>query len=195
MKCTNKFTHPSYQSSSFYINADVSSCGEYIASGSKTNDVYVWKRGMRDPFLLKGHRNSTTCVSWSLNEMELATGSDDMSIRIWKLDDRIPNPGEVPDPLLGFVEESERTPEPVIQLSQPPEENKENKGKSKSISMPTNKIQGSSSGNNQSTGVKRRPSTVKSITPAKKKGKQTPESSQDRRKSIRDFFLPINKND
>jgi WD40 repeat protein len=61
-----KITYNGY-SPSFFTKIDLSSCGKYLASGAKNGDVYVWEleNFEKAPLQFIGHRNETTCVSWS----------------------------------------------------------------------------------------------------------------------------------
>jgi denticleless len=66
---TNSYSNPKYESNSFYIKIDISVCGNFLASGSKDGDVYLWQ--VQDPLqqaVLKGHRAEVSCVSWSKKE-------------------------------------------------------------------------------------------------------------------------------
>ena len=66
---TNSYSNPKYESNSFYIKIDISVCGNFIASGSKDGDVYLWQ--IQNPLqqaVLKGHRAEVSCVSWSKKE-------------------------------------------------------------------------------------------------------------------------------
>ncbi|KAI8927616.1 WD40-repeat-containing domain protein, partial [Entophlyctis helioformis] len=73
----NRFSHPTFRCSSFYIRTAISPDDSMLISGSSSTSVFLWDlhRPQSTPFLLKGHQSETT---------GLATCSDDMSVRVWR---------------------------------------------------------------------------------------------------------------
>lgn len=112
---TNTFTNPTYESSSFYIKIDLSVCGNYLASGSKDSDVYIWDtKDHLKQAVLKGHRAEVTSVAWSRKELKLASSSDDMSVRLWRpIKSESVRKSYLQDSFLGWAEQVE-APVPIV---------------------------------------------------------------------------------
>ena len=88
---------------SFYIGLDISPCGQYLASGSRDSNVYIWDcLNPLKNYRLLGHKAETTAVAWSPRGLELASCSDDMTCRIWE-----PSTESNIDPTSGHCEEME----------------------------------------------------------------------------------------
>ncbi|KAJ3330531.1 hypothetical protein HDU91_003551 [Kappamyces sp. JEL0680] len=85
LRPTNIYTNPSYESSSFYIKMDVSYCGDWIASGSKDSQIYLWQvDNPQRQLVLDGHSAEVSCVAFSKFDYKIASCSDDMTVRIWE---------------------------------------------------------------------------------------------------------------
>ncbi|KAI8893896.1 WD40-repeat-containing domain protein [Globomyces pollinis-pini] len=101
------FSHPDFINSSFYIKNAVSSCGDYLASGSKSGDVFVFQidHHQLPPLLLKGHEEESTGVNWCDTDQKFTSCADDKTVRIWQLQQSPPNTSQR-DFRQGFVEEA-----------------------------------------------------------------------------------------
>ncbi|ORY52231.1 WD40 repeat-like protein [Neocallimastix californiae] len=89
-----RFTSPTYKCSTFYIKTSISPDDRFIASGSSDNNVYIWDitAPHRSPVKLKGHENEVTAVSWCpIDIKQMVTCSDDTSIRIWNMNEKLEN--------------------------------------------------------------------------------------------------------
>lgn len=75
--------------SKFFIRMSLSCDDRYLASGSSDNKAYVWNVSSVGPttpiYSLEGHESEVTCVDWSRKGWRLATCSDDLKHRIWRL--------------------------------------------------------------------------------------------------------------
>jgi len=82
-----RFFNPDFRVDSFYVKSAISPCGLFLASGSSNGDVFVWdvSSSTFPPYRLQAHTKEVAGVSWSnINHSELASCSDDASLRIWK---------------------------------------------------------------------------------------------------------------
>ncbi|KAJ3319119.1 hypothetical protein HDV06_006678 [Boothiomyces sp. JEL0866] len=70
--------HPDLQVG-FFNKIDVSSCGNFLTVGSKSNDIIIF-----DNQVLKGHMNDVCCVSWSEYDYKLCSVGDDYQLREWE---------------------------------------------------------------------------------------------------------------
>ncbi|KAJ3269882.1 hypothetical protein HDV01_000844 [Terramyces sp. JEL0728] len=61
----------------FFNKIDVSFCGEYLACGSKSNDIILFQQ------VLKGHLNEISGLCWSDYDYKLASVSDDYQLKEW----------------------------------------------------------------------------------------------------------------
>ena len=97
-----EFTHTELDTNSFYVKISNSPCGQYVASGSRDSNVYIWDTYC--PLAAVrciGHRAETTAVDWSPYGLELASASDDMTCRTWKPDTTLSDH----DPSIGHCEQ------------------------------------------------------------------------------------------
>lgn len=109
------FSEPSFTSigNAFFIRSAVSPDGRYIASGSSSGSVYIWEvaHPERPAYLLSAHRAECSSVSWcpsgteqagfavldsalhrtNLVCLQLASCSDDATVRIWRMDRELVN--------------------------------------------------------------------------------------------------------
>ena len=96
-----EFTHTDLDTNSFYVKISISPCGQYVASGSRDSNVYIWDTFCPlAPVRCIGHRAESTAVDWSPYGLELASASDDMTCRTWKPD----TPLSDHDPSIGHCE-------------------------------------------------------------------------------------------
>ena len=73
----------------FYVKATFSPDATKRPSGSSDFRLYVWELGRVDPMPLcvRGHRSEVSGVAWSANDWcEIATCSDDCTVRVWRVD-------------------------------------------------------------------------------------------------------------
>ena len=78
-----------HMTDTFYVKATFSPDGRFVASGSSDFRLYVWELGRVDPMPLcvRGHRSEVSGVAWSANDWcEIATCSDDCTVRVWRVD-------------------------------------------------------------------------------------------------------------
>lgn len=68
------------------IRATFSPDGAYILSGSKDGGAYVWQVARPDkrPVVLQGHDAEVTAVAWGQRYDQVATCSDDCTVRVWR---------------------------------------------------------------------------------------------------------------
>ncbi len=80
-------TYSGHNNKSFYIKASISDDGQFIASGSISGAVYIWKVGHSSRYIkeLKSHRTEVCDVQWCKNGFRLASCSDDGSVKVWHL--------------------------------------------------------------------------------------------------------------
>ncbi len=73
----------------FFIKMSLSCDDKYLACGSSDNYAYIWNTSPYAPtkpiYRLDGQDNEVTCVDWSKTDWRLATCSDDMKHRIWRI--------------------------------------------------------------------------------------------------------------
>jgi denticleless len=73
----------------YFIRMSLSCDDKYLACGSSDDAAYIWNTSPyapRDPvYKLTGHESEVTCVDWSKDGWRLATCSDDMKHRIWRM--------------------------------------------------------------------------------------------------------------
>eukprot|EP00842_Homolaphlyctis_polyrhiza_P006015 jgi/Hompol1/6414/HPOL_004038-RA len=84
---TNRFSHPTYLCSSFYIRTAVSPDDSMIMSGSSNSKTYIWETQQPTvaPIVLGGHQAETTGLAWNQHDIgQLATCSDDFTVRVWR---------------------------------------------------------------------------------------------------------------
>lgn len=78
----------SYMCGSFYIKVAFSPEGDFIASGSSDNNVYIWDTQSTGApaAVLEGHEGEVSSVDWCRSEFgTLASCSDDATVRMWKV--------------------------------------------------------------------------------------------------------------
>jgi WD40 repeat protein len=67
--------------------------GEYIASGSSDNQIYLWHVETGEPITqLTGHKGDINALSFSQDGQYLATGSSDLTVKLWNLSQLSSNP-------------------------------------------------------------------------------------------------------
>ncbi|XP_078085953.1 denticleless protein homolog [Mustelus asterias] len=96
-------TFNGHQNSTFYIKASLSLDDQFLLSGSNDHNAYIWKTSdpHHPPAMLHGHTQEVTCVSWCPSDFsKIATCSDDNTVRIWRLNQKI---GEARSDLVGSV--------------------------------------------------------------------------------------------
>ncbi|KAK9798193.1 hypothetical protein WJX73_002428 [Symbiochloris irregularis] len=74
---------------SFYIKTAFAPDGQHFASGSSNGSACIWAVNgpCADPIELTGHDKEVTGVAWCPSDLyNLATCSDDHTLRVWKLD-------------------------------------------------------------------------------------------------------------
>ncbi|KNC96648.1 uncharacterized protein SPPG_07861 [Spizellomyces punctatus DAOM BR117] len=120
----HSFSASTYRCDSFYIKTTVSPDDRFLASGSSDYGLYIWELDApeKPPLVLRAHRGEVTGVSWSKHELEeLASCSDDASVRLWKIDnDYREEEQEVAyRDLRGHAEEGELKVEKRLHVSRP----------------------------------------------------------------------------
>jgi WD40 repeat protein len=105
------YQHNMFDNNSFYCGISLSPCGEYIAGGSKSSDIFVWSTSDRRLFTLQGHRSDVNCVSWSRHDFQLLSCSDDTTVRTWEVHAIPKDP--TAEPLVGFAQEVTLPPLPA----------------------------------------------------------------------------------
>lgn len=80
-------TYTGLMNGSFYIKSSLSPDNQYLLSGSKDDNAYIWDVNSSKPILaLLGHSEEVTCVDWAqTNELCIVTCSDDARHRIWRI--------------------------------------------------------------------------------------------------------------
>ncbi|KAI8849026.1 WD40-repeat-containing domain protein [Chytridium lagenaria] len=72
---------------SFYVRTTVSPDGGFVACGSTDSGLHVWEveRPELPPLVMGAHQGEVTALSWSKTDFdELASCSDDLTVRVWK---------------------------------------------------------------------------------------------------------------
>ncbi|KAI8913985.1 WD40-repeat-containing domain protein [Powellomyces hirtus] len=88
-KPIQRFSGAEYRCDTFYIKTTMSPDDRFLASGSSDHGLYIWEVDAphKPPLALRAHRGEVTGVSWSKQELsQLASCSDDASVRIWNVD-------------------------------------------------------------------------------------------------------------
>ncbi|KAI9355113.1 WD40-repeat-containing domain protein [Zopfochytrium polystomum] len=96
---TRTFKAPGFSVENFFIRASISPDGNFLASGSFDGGVYVWQISssgasteiwsQQPQIVLKGHDKEVGSISWCKQDFnQLATCSEDESVRIWNVTDR-----------------------------------------------------------------------------------------------------------
>ena len=82
-----QFTAESFTCSSFYIRNSISPDGRFLCSGSMNADLHLWEIDgpLTEPILFQSHSNEVTGVCWSPQFNQIASCSDDRSLKIWRL--------------------------------------------------------------------------------------------------------------
>jgi len=94
---------------SFFIKSSLSVDGNYLASGSSDNNVYIWNTSSPGGHVanLGPQEENVTCVAWNFKENILASCTDDMRHRIWR-------PGQADkERVRGIATMTGKRPEPV----------------------------------------------------------------------------------
>uniref|UniRef100_A0A915KC87 Uncharacterized protein n=1 Tax=Romanomermis culicivorax TaxID=13658 RepID=A0A915KC87_ROMCU len=64
---------------------------QYLASGSKDNDIKIWNTKLYQvSCTLSGHASAVTCVKWG-GEGLIYSASQDRTIKVWRLDENRSN--------------------------------------------------------------------------------------------------------
>ena len=114
--------HSTYTShkANFYTRARFSPDGRYIACGSVTGAVHVYRHDRTAAAgekgssvrVMRGHEDEVGCVGWSRgDEYVVASCSDDLTVRVWRADRAAKSEEGEGDDRLGQSEESELTEE------------------------------------------------------------------------------------
>ncbi|KAM9798554.1 denticleless protein homolog [Neosynchiropus ocellatus] len=88
IKTTPEAVFSGHLNSSFYVKSSISPDGQFLASGSSDNHMYIWKISdpEQPPMTLQGHNEEVTCVAWCPTDFtKIASCSDDQTVRIWRL--------------------------------------------------------------------------------------------------------------
>jgi len=85
------FRAPGYEAGSFFVKLALSSCGEYLASGSIEDRTYVWSTNSKGSscFKIGGHFKEVTSVAWSNGKdgnLTLLSCGEDGAINRWNDD-------------------------------------------------------------------------------------------------------------
>jgi WD40 repeat protein len=176
LEVVETFEHNLFENASYYCSISLSPCGEYLASGSMSSDVFVWSTEERRLYTLQGHRSEVTCVNWGQHDYKLISCSDDGTVRTWEIPPTLKDPTS--EPLVGFVKELTLPPLPSLatdtNVSQEDTENRE-------ISLSPSAIQSDwFAGQDNTTNPITARSLENSARPPVKKRK------------ITDYFRPIN---
>lgn len=82
----------------YFIRMSLSCDDKYLACGSSDQYAYIWNTSVYAPkspvYRITGHDSEVTCVEWSKSGWRLATCSDDMNHRIWRVCGEIENDKE-----------------------------------------------------------------------------------------------------
>ena len=82
------YKSPEYRINTFYVKTCVSPCSSMLLSGSTSGELFLWSIENPDvePLILFGHKDEATCVSWSPLNDEIASCSDDMTVKLWHVE-------------------------------------------------------------------------------------------------------------
>ena len=69
----------------FFTKTSVSYTGDFIASGSQDCNIHVWNTDIHKPFMLIGHLLDVTDVVFNLDKTQLASCSDDKTVKVWEI--------------------------------------------------------------------------------------------------------------
>jgi WD40 repeat protein len=181
LEILHTFTHSDFNNSSFYIHMALSPCGNFIASGSKSAELFIWGTDFKSAFAFYGHQSEVSCVDWSRFDYELISCSDDMTVRRWQVPQIPKDP--FAEPRVGFVKEL-KMPIPAVYADPISVVNV-------ASSSVHDKSQKENRDSRNVTGFRSKSKNIFGKGTAQKRKLKPANSFQ--KKTIMDFFKPINK--